>query len=64
MTAQRIFKVDEDIFSINVFEGKNGGWLFVSVNNKTIFEQPGFETDDDALDFGEKYVQSYIFHKF
>ncbi len=64
MTAQRIFKFNEDIYSINVFEGNHGGWLFVSINNKTIFEQPGFKTDEEALEFGEQYVHAYIFHKF
>jgi hypothetical protein len=63
MVADKICKFGEHIFTINVFDGNHGSWLFISCNNKTIFEQPGFGTDDEALSFGERYVHAFIFHE-
>ena len=56
-SIHRNFTVGDFIYTITVLEGNHGGWLFVALDNKTIWEQSGYGSDfDKALADGKQYA--------
>lgn len=44
-------------YTITVIDGNHGGWLFVALNDKTIYEQSGYkELNQETLKLGIVYA--------
>lgn len=58
MYLEETLSFDDCSYKIAVVEGNHGGWLFVSRDGKTIYEQSGYRSWDKAISDG-KLIAEY-----
>jgi len=59
MRPYKTFKIDDNEYTITIIDGNHGGWMFVSCNGVTIWEQAGYKDDNLALVDGETIARTH-----